>query len=109
MQFSNPPSIEAIDELYCFWSGSTMAKNRHFCSLDCLAQPALTRVNRQIRAESLGFFYTANHFHLELDNFALAPLIHLASAEAREKLWKQRRWLSGDIPSAPQIRAIYSG
>ena len=43
----------------------------HYSRLDCLLQPPITYVNRQIRAESLSLFYQINKFHFELDNFVL--------------------------------------
>ena len=38
----------------------------HVCQPECLLQPALTRVNRQVRLESLPVFYSENDFYLEL-------------------------------------------
>ena len=45
--------------------------NNHFCTLDCLQQPALTQVNQQIRGETLQIFYAINRFHVEMGNFHL--------------------------------------
>ena len=39
----------------------------HLCSLDCLMQPTITMVNRQIRSETLPLFYGMHDFHLEPD------------------------------------------
>jgi hypothetical protein len=41
----------------------------HVCSLDCLRQPALIMVCRQLRQESLKYFYRANAFCLLFDDF----------------------------------------
>jgi hypothetical protein len=41
----------------------------HVCSLDCLRQPPLTMVCRQLRQESLKYFYRANAFCMLFDDF----------------------------------------
>lgn len=43
----------------------------HMCSKSCLAQPPMTQVNRQIRKESVPFFYNVNEFNFELTRFSL--------------------------------------
>ena len=40
----------------------------HLCSRACLKQPAITKVNRQLREETLYIFYGVNKFHLEISN-----------------------------------------
>lgn len=54
------------------WANSPNFRFNHYCTLDCLLQPSLTLVSRQVRAESLPFFYSGNKFHLEMSNFVLA-------------------------------------
>lgn len=48
---------------------STNRRCNHLCTLDCLAQPGLTIVNRQLREETLPIFYNINRFHFEMSNF----------------------------------------
>ena len=40
----------------------------HLCSLNCLMQPEVTKVSRQLREETLPLFYGIHKFHLELSN-----------------------------------------
>ena len=61
-----------IMDLWKLWQGSPQVNSEHCCNLDCLLQPPIARVNMQIRAESLPLFYSTNHFHFEMSNFALA-------------------------------------
>ncbi|KAK3674359.1 hypothetical protein LTR78_005828 [Recurvomyces mirabilis] len=45
----------------------------HICTYRCLLQPALTQVNRQLRAESLPVFYGVNDFHHAMFQHTLPP------------------------------------
>lgn len=65
----------SISELLRLWQLSPNVKSKHFCNLDCLLQPQLAHVNVQVRAESLPLFYSTNHFHLEMSNFAVASKV----------------------------------
>jgi hypothetical protein len=40
------------------------AEMGHLCSLHCLHQPALSKVNQLLRAETLSYFYGHNKFHI---------------------------------------------
>lgn len=71
-----PSKVKEIDDqnrrlsdIYC---ASANVESRHSCTLDCLLQPALTYINRQVREEVLPLFYSVNKFHFELCNFTLA-------------------------------------
>ena len=70
-QFRGGPAADLkMEELEERWKSSPIVTANHFCSLDCLLQPAITLVNRQMRRESLAMFYHVNVFHLEMSNFA---------------------------------------
>ena len=47
--------VEYVHPANCLYS-------RHFCNKSCLAQPAVTRVSRQLREETLRMFYGTNSF-----------------------------------------------
>ncbi|KAK4543432.1 hypothetical protein LTR36_005575 [Oleoguttula mirabilis] len=51
------------------FSTTANAEWEHFCTLDCLLQPSITKVNSLVREESLRAFYSVNHFHFEMHNF----------------------------------------
>jgi hypothetical protein len=67
----------SIIELWRLWHKSPNLESKHFCNLNCLLQPPITHVNAQVRAESLPLFYSTNHFHFEMSNFALASKLHV--------------------------------
>ena len=90
MQYSNSPVVQTVDEMRELWNQSAMAKHKHFCILDCLLQPAITRTCVQIRAESLAMFYTVNTFHFEMDNFALVSRAIRPHVRVGESLWNVR-------------------
>lgn len=68
--YGTPGSEMRRSELIEVWENTAVAKSNHFCTLNCLLQPPVTLVNRQIRSEALPLFYYSNTFHFELDNFA---------------------------------------
>ncbi|KAK3668856.1 hypothetical protein LTR22_000336 [Elasticomyces elasticus] len=45
----------------------------HVCNKACLFEPALARVSRQLRTESLGLFYGNNSFHFLVNTGAYMP------------------------------------
>ncbi|KAK3644964.1 hypothetical protein LTR56_009351 [Elasticomyces elasticus] len=45
----------------------------HVCNKACLFEPALARVSRQMRTESLGIFYGNNSFHFLVNTRACVP------------------------------------
>ena len=53
------------------------------CTLDCLLQPPVTRVNRQIREEVLSLFYAVKQFHIELSRFTISKPGEIAWIETR--------------------------
>jgi hypothetical protein len=53
------------------WDESLNVASNHFCKLDRLVSPSVSRVNKQLRSESLSMFYGGNRFHIELANFEL--------------------------------------
>jgi len=55
------------------FQSSPVAETNHSCTMDCLLQPAVTTVSRQMREEALRAFYSVNRFHIELENFSLQP------------------------------------
>lgn len=70
-QFQGSPAADVtMEELEELWKSSPIVISNHFCTVDCLVQPAITFVNRQVRKESLALFYHVNTFHLEISNFA---------------------------------------
>ena len=90
MQYSNSPEVRTTDAMREIWDKSAVARHRHFCTLNCLLQPAITRTCRQIRAETLAMFYTVNAFHIEMDNFALVSRSTRPHVRATEQLWNLR-------------------
>jgi hypothetical protein len=53
------------------WLQSPNWRSNHLCKLDCLVQPSITRVNKQLLSETLPIFYGVNHIYIELANFEL--------------------------------------
>ena len=66
--------IREQERFHKVWNCSANALSGHLCTLDCLLQPAVTRLNRDIRKDALPIFYTVNKFHLEMENFVVATL-----------------------------------
>jgi hypothetical protein len=90
MQYSSSLGAKTVDEMRELWDQSAMAKHKHFCTLNCLLQPAITRTCAQIRAESLAMFYAVNSFHLEMDNFALVSRSTRTHVRVGDSLWQMR-------------------
>lgn len=55
----------------------------HLCYIDCLRQPALTKVSKQVRSETLPVFYGMNEFHFEMGNFIKSSI-----AQSPVGLWR---------------------
>ncbi|KAK3711873.1 hypothetical protein LTR37_009391 [Vermiconidia calcicola] len=70
---SNAISSQALERYECNPDAVLdEVASRHLCTLECLLQPPLTLVNRQLRGEALATFYAANEFHFEMSNFVVA-------------------------------------
>ena len=65
-------NLNAFSRLQGVWEESANRRSDHLCTLDCLVQPPLTFVSRQVRTETLPIFYGVNKFHIEMSNFIVA-------------------------------------
>ncbi|KAK5114220.1 hypothetical protein LTR85_010285 [Meristemomyces frigidus] len=73
------------DYLFCTSANYVL---HHFCTLDCLCQPPITKVNRQVREESLRAFYSVNHFHLEMHNFRIQTKVNSRRQRSVVDWWR---------------------
>lgn len=82
-------SISKEGQVGIYKIGSTSRKNdAHICTLDCLRQPPVTMVSRQVRDETLPVFYDINRFHIETCNTQ-----YKLSAEGDRLLLKYTTWV----------------
>lgn len=68
------------------YMGSATNQSRHVCDLECLLQPPITMVNRQLRQEGLPLFYQTNHFHIEMRNFVEKSELHICLCKVMKSL-----------------------
>jgi hypothetical protein len=69
----------------------------HICTINCLAQPPLTRVNRQLRQEGLSYFYGTNKFLL---SFFTCPSIFYPDMKQMHAASDQRFFAEHALPLA---------
>lgn len=68
----SPEEVTQWENRQRIWNESPNKASGHTCPLDCLTQPPIVSVNRQLRELSLPMFYGLNQIHLELGNFELS-------------------------------------
>jgi hypothetical protein len=69
----------------------------HVCTVDCLIQPSLTRVNRQLRREGLSYFYGTNRF---ISSFFTCPSTFYPDMSNSDAVFDQTFFTEHSLPLA---------